>query len=182
MFRYRLHSPDGDDLGEATYAQVIHEDDEIIASGNQRFRVVHVVAFRGSRRLGVRGDAQGRGSGLGFRVANPPVPDESDKQALAEQLARTGADVRALGEQLGAIAPGEAKEYSLRRARITLVGARNTERRRFTVLLRRPHPRTRGRFRQPGNRSRRWKPEPSRFRRSPVLLRRTPSARERSFR
>ena len=122
MFRYRLHSPDGDDLGEATYAQVIHEDDEIIASGNQRFRVVHVVAFRGSRRLGVRGDAQGRGSGLGFRVANPPVPDESDKQALAEQLARTGADVRALGEQLGAIAPGEAKEYSLRRARITLVG------------------------------------------------------------
>jgi hypothetical protein len=29
MFRYRLHSPDGDDLGEATYAQMIHPDDEI---------------------------------------------------------------------------------------------------------------------------------------------------------
>jgi hypothetical protein len=24
MFRYRLHSPDGDDLGEATYAVMIH--------------------------------------------------------------------------------------------------------------------------------------------------------------
>ena len=35
MFRYRLHSPDGDDLGEATYAQMIHLDEEIIA-GNKR--------------------------------------------------------------------------------------------------------------------------------------------------
>jgi hypothetical protein len=24
MFTYRLHSPDGDDLGEATYAAMIH--------------------------------------------------------------------------------------------------------------------------------------------------------------
>jgi hypothetical protein len=38
MFRYRLHSPDGDDLGEATYAQMIHPDEEIIAGANQRFR------------------------------------------------------------------------------------------------------------------------------------------------
>jgi hypothetical protein len=29
LFRYRLHSPDGDDLGEATYAQMIHLGDEI---------------------------------------------------------------------------------------------------------------------------------------------------------
>ena len=26
MFRYRLHSPDGDDLGEATYAMMIKPD------------------------------------------------------------------------------------------------------------------------------------------------------------
>ena len=45
MFRYRLHSPDGDDLGEATYAQMIHADEEIIAGSNQRFRVVDVVPF-----------------------------------------------------------------------------------------------------------------------------------------
>jgi hypothetical protein len=45
MFRYRLHSPDGDDLGEATYAMMIHVDEEIIAGSNQRFRVVDVVPF-----------------------------------------------------------------------------------------------------------------------------------------
>ena len=28
MFRYRLHSPDGDDLGEATYAQMIKPGEE----------------------------------------------------------------------------------------------------------------------------------------------------------
>jgi hypothetical protein len=42
MFPYRLHSPDGDDLGEATYAQMIHPDEEIIAGNNQHFRVVAV--------------------------------------------------------------------------------------------------------------------------------------------
>jgi hypothetical protein len=45
MFRYRLHSPDGDDLGEATYAQMIHVGEEIIADKNQRFRVIDVVPF-----------------------------------------------------------------------------------------------------------------------------------------
>jgi hypothetical protein len=44
VFRYRLHSPDGDDLGEA-YAQMIHPDEEIIAGDNQRFRVIDVVPF-----------------------------------------------------------------------------------------------------------------------------------------
>lgn len=43
MFTYRLHAPDGDDLGEATYAQVIHPGDEIIASGTRRYRVLDVV-------------------------------------------------------------------------------------------------------------------------------------------
>jgi hypothetical protein len=45
MFRYRLHSPDGDDLGEATYAVMIKPDEEIIAGNNQHFRVVAVVPF-----------------------------------------------------------------------------------------------------------------------------------------
>ena len=45
MFRYRLHSPGGDDFGEATYAQMIKPGEEIIAGSNQRFRVVAVVPF-----------------------------------------------------------------------------------------------------------------------------------------
>ena len=45
MFRYRLHSPDGDDLGEATYAVMIKPGEEIIAGDNQRFRVLDVVPF-----------------------------------------------------------------------------------------------------------------------------------------
>jgi hypothetical protein len=46
MFRYRLHSPDRDDLGGAMYAQMIRPDEEIIAGNNQRFRVVDVVPFK----------------------------------------------------------------------------------------------------------------------------------------
>jgi hypothetical protein len=45
VFRYRLHSPDGDDLGEATYAQMIHPGDEIHLGSGQRFRVLDVVQF-----------------------------------------------------------------------------------------------------------------------------------------
>jgi hypothetical protein len=45
VFRYRLHSPDGDDLGEATYAQMIHPGDEIHLGAGQRFRVLDVVPF-----------------------------------------------------------------------------------------------------------------------------------------
>ena len=45
MFRYRPHSPDGDDLGEATYAVMIKPDEEIIAGTNERFRVIAVVPF-----------------------------------------------------------------------------------------------------------------------------------------
>ena len=33
MFRYRLHSPDGDDLGEATYAMMIRAGEEIHGNG-----------------------------------------------------------------------------------------------------------------------------------------------------
>ena len=45
MFRYRLHSPDGDDLGEATYAVMIKPGEEIIAGSNEHFRVIAVVPF-----------------------------------------------------------------------------------------------------------------------------------------
>jgi hypothetical protein len=45
VFRYRLHSPDGDDLGESTYAMMIKPGDETIADKNQRFRVLDVVPF-----------------------------------------------------------------------------------------------------------------------------------------
>jgi hypothetical protein len=45
VFRYRLYTPDMDDLGEATYAMMIHAGEEIIADKNQRFRVVDVVLF-----------------------------------------------------------------------------------------------------------------------------------------
>jgi hypothetical protein len=45
VFRYKLHSPDGDDLGEATYAMMIKPGEEIIAGSNQHFRVIAVVPF-----------------------------------------------------------------------------------------------------------------------------------------
>jgi hypothetical protein len=45
VFRYRLHSPHGDDLGEATYAQMIHAGDEIHLGGGERFPVLDVVPF-----------------------------------------------------------------------------------------------------------------------------------------
>jgi hypothetical protein len=45
MFRYRLHSPEGDDLGEAAYAIMIKPGEEIIAGSNERFRVLDVVPF-----------------------------------------------------------------------------------------------------------------------------------------
>jgi hypothetical protein len=45
LFRYRLHSPDGGDLGEATYAMMIKPGEEIIAGNGRRFRVLDVVPF-----------------------------------------------------------------------------------------------------------------------------------------
>jgi len=40
-----MHSPDGDDLGEATYAQMIKPGEEIHLGAGQRFRVIDVVPF-----------------------------------------------------------------------------------------------------------------------------------------
>jgi hypothetical protein len=45
VFRYRLHSPDGDDLGEATYAVMIKPGEEIFLDGGRPFRVLDVVPF-----------------------------------------------------------------------------------------------------------------------------------------
>ena len=45
MFTYRLHSPDGDDLGEATYALMIEPGEEILVGNGRRFRVLDVVPF-----------------------------------------------------------------------------------------------------------------------------------------
>jgi hypothetical protein len=45
MFKYRLHSPDRDDLGEAVYAVLIKQGEEIHVNGGKRFRVLDVVPF-----------------------------------------------------------------------------------------------------------------------------------------
>ena len=45
MFRYRPHSPDGDDLGEATYAMMIKLGEEVLLGAGQWFRVLDVVPF-----------------------------------------------------------------------------------------------------------------------------------------
>jgi hypothetical protein len=45
VFGYRLHTADGDDLGEATYAIMVKPGEEIHLGGGQRFRVLDVVPF-----------------------------------------------------------------------------------------------------------------------------------------
>lgn len=45
LFRYRLHTPDGGDVGEATYAVMINPGEEILYGNGRRFRVVAVVPF-----------------------------------------------------------------------------------------------------------------------------------------
>jgi hypothetical protein len=72
MFRYRLHGPDGDDLGEATYAMIIKPGEEIHLGAGQRFRVVNV----GGGRVAVRRAATG-GSRIKERhgsVSRTPKP------------------------------------------------------------------------------------------------------------
>jgi hypothetical protein len=45
MFRYRLHSPAGDDLGEATYPSMVKVGEELFFGGGRRLRVLDVVIF-----------------------------------------------------------------------------------------------------------------------------------------
>jgi hypothetical protein len=52
-------------------------------------------------------------------MTEQPPSQTPESEQLAQQLARTAADLRTLAEQLGAIPPGPAKVYSLRRARVT---------------------------------------------------------------
>jgi hypothetical protein len=45
VFRYRLHTADGDDIGEATYPEMIKIGELLFFGGGRRFRVVDVVPF-----------------------------------------------------------------------------------------------------------------------------------------
>lgn len=45
MFTYKLYAPDGDEIGQATYPQMIKPDEELFFGGGRRFRVVAVVPF-----------------------------------------------------------------------------------------------------------------------------------------
>jgi hypothetical protein len=45
MFRYRLHTVDGDDVGEATYPDRVKVGEELFFGGRRRFRVLDVVVF-----------------------------------------------------------------------------------------------------------------------------------------
>jgi len=54
MFRYRLHSPDGDDLGGATYSVMIKPGKEIHLGAGQRFRVLDVRPALGGGQVAVR--------------------------------------------------------------------------------------------------------------------------------
>jgi hypothetical protein len=80
VFRYRLHSPDGDDLGEATYAQMIKVGEEIIAGKNEHFRVVDVVTFDEEAESQFVGGATGRGC---VEVGAASGTSVSDSYALA---------------------------------------------------------------------------------------------------
>ena len=61
MFRYRLHSPDGDDLGEATYAMMIKPGEEIHRSAPAAVPRPRGRPVRGGGRVAVRRAAPGRG-------------------------------------------------------------------------------------------------------------------------
>jgi hypothetical protein len=45
LFTYRLHSPDGDDLGQATYPDRVKVGEELFFGNGRRFRVLDVVVF-----------------------------------------------------------------------------------------------------------------------------------------
>jgi hypothetical protein len=45
MFTYRLHSPDGDDLGQAFYPDMVKVGEKLFFGGGRRLRVLAVVIF-----------------------------------------------------------------------------------------------------------------------------------------
>jgi hypothetical protein len=54
MFRYRLHSPDGDDLGEACLRGPDQTGEEVHLDAGQRFRVLDRRAVRRGGRVAGR--------------------------------------------------------------------------------------------------------------------------------
>jgi hypothetical protein len=74
MFRYRLHSPDGDDLGEATYAMMIKPGEEILFGGGRRFRVVDVARFEEEDGSPFAELLQVKGGVAHFREDTPQLP------------------------------------------------------------------------------------------------------------
>jgi hypothetical protein len=55
MFSTRMHSADGDDLGEATYAVMIQPGEEVLVGNGRRLRVLDVVPFEEADELGFIG-------------------------------------------------------------------------------------------------------------------------------
>jgi hypothetical protein len=55
VFTYRLHAPDGDDLGEAAYLEPIKVGELIHFRGGERLRVLDVVAFEQRDEAGLAG-------------------------------------------------------------------------------------------------------------------------------
>jgi hypothetical protein len=45
VFRYRLHSVGGEDIGEATYPDMVKVGELLFFGGGRRFRVLDVVPF-----------------------------------------------------------------------------------------------------------------------------------------
>jgi hypothetical protein len=98
MFRYRLHSPDGDDLGEATYAMMIHLGDEIHLDAGQRFRVIDVVPFEEedeSLFVGYSRSRQGRVRSSCWRQATGSR--SSSLRSAASSSSQVGWRTRSLG-------------------------------------------------------------------------------------
>ena len=45
MFTYRLHTPEGDDVGEATYPERVKVGEELFFGGGRQYRILDVVIF-----------------------------------------------------------------------------------------------------------------------------------------
>jgi hypothetical protein len=61
IFNYRLHSPDGDDLGEATYPGRVKIGEELFFGGSRRFRVLDVMIYDEEDESPFVGLPEGRG-------------------------------------------------------------------------------------------------------------------------
>ena len=99
VFRYRLHSPDGDDLGEATYAMMIKPGEEIHLGCGPAVPRSRCRPVRGGGRVAVRRTATSRGclnDGLKPRKCRGPreSPDCSPPLAACGGGVRGNSDPR----------------------------------------------------------------------------------------